>query len=168
MDEIELETQREAVPRNDADERDTALAFLTFARRSVLKKVDGLVEADLRRRLVVSDTTLLGLVRHLTDGERYWFGHVLTGDPTHADVDFSMQVPEGVRAADVVDDYRRAIEKSDRNLAAARLDDLTPEPHDNGRERTVRWVVAHMTSEVARHAGHADILREQIDQVTGR
>ncbi|HWJ07874.1 MAG TPA: DUF664 domain-containing protein, partial [Nocardioides sp.] len=123
---------------------------------------------DLRRRLVVSDTTLLGLVRHATDGERYWFGHVLTGDPTHADVDFSMVVPEDVRAADVLSDYRSAIEESDRILATVGLDDLTPEPHDNGRDRTVRWVVAHMTSELARHAGHADILREQIDQVTGR
>ncbi len=168
MDEIGLETQREAVPRNDGGERDTALAFLAFARGCVLKKVEGLAEDDLRRRLVVSDTTLLGLVRHLTDGERYWFGHVLTGDPTHADVDFSMDVPEDVRADEVIADYRRAIADSDRNLARVQLDDHTPDPHDDGQDRTVRWVITHMTSEVARHAGHADILREQIDQVTGR
>ncbi|WP_278256202.1 DUF664 domain-containing protein [Nocardioides convexus] len=123
----------------------------------------------MRRRLVVSDTTLLGLVRHLTDGERYWFGHVLTGDPAHADVDFTMEVPEGTPPAEVVADYRTAIAESDRNLAAAGFDDRTPVEHpEDGRPWTVRWVVAHMTSEVARHAGHADILREQIDEVTGR
>ncbi|KRC56728.1 MULTISPECIES: DinB family protein [unclassified Nocardioides] len=168
MDETQLETQRQPVPRVDDGERGTALAFLSFARECVLKKVDGLREDDLRRRLVVSDTTLLGLVQHLTDGERYWFGHVLTGAPEHADVDFSMVVPEDVEPDAVLAAYRAAIATSDAQLARVALDDHTPVPHDDGRPRTVRWVVAHMTSEVARHAGHADILREQVDRVTGR
>jgi len=165
----ELETQRERVPNPGGGEREVALAFLDFARHSVLKKLDGLDEEQVRRRLVVSDTTLLGLVRHLTDGERYWFGHVLTGDPTHAEVDFSMDLPASTSAAQVVADYRAAIVQSDRNLAALGFDDPTPVAHLwDDAPWTVRWVVAHMTSEVARHAGHADILREQIDQVTGR
>ena len=168
MDDRELETQRQPVPRDDDGERSTALAFLAFARECVLKKVDGLTEEQLRRRLVVSDTTLLGLVRHLTDGERYWFGHVVAGEPEHADVDFTMTVPEDVPASEVVAAYRAAIDASDARLRRVSLDSHTPLPHDDGRARTVRWVVAHMTSEVARHAGHADILREQIDQVTGR
>ena len=165
----ELETQRAAVPRNDAGERDTALAFLSFARKCLLKKLEGLSEEQLRQRLVVSDTTLLGLVQHATDGERYWFGHVLTGDPQHGDVDFSMVVPEERTASDVVADFWSAVEESDRNLAAVEsLDALTAVPVHDDEPRTVRWVVAHMTSELARHAGHADILREQIDEVTGR
>src|SRR3954451_6628135 len=101
-----LETQREAVPRNDDGELDTALAFLSFVRSCVFKKLDGLDEEQLRRRLVVSDTTLLGLVKHMADGERYWFGHVLTGDPTYADVDFEMVVPADRSADEVVADYR--------------------------------------------------------------
>ena len=97
-----LETQREPVPSTDASELETALAFLTFARGCVLKKLDGLGDEQLRRRFVVSETNLLGLVSHLTDGERYWFGFTLAGDQAFADVDFSMLVPEDRSAADVV------------------------------------------------------------------
>ncbi|GAA3669722.1 DinB family protein [Nocardioides ginsengisoli] len=164
-----LESQREPVPRNDEGERDTTLAFLTFARHCVLKKVDGLTDDQLRQRLVVSDTTLLGLVQHLADGERYWFGHVVGGDPRWAGVDFSMMVPDHRTGAELVADYRAAIAESDRLLAGVgSWDDRVAAPPDDERRWSVRWVVAHMTGETTRHAGHADILREHIDQVTGR
>src|ERR1041384_2847720 len=104
-----LETQREIVPRDDGGEKDTALAFLAFARSCVLKKVGGLDEEQLRRRLVVSDTTLLGLVQHLTDAERYWFGHTFAGDPRHAEVTFDMVVAPGRSADQVIADYQAAI-----------------------------------------------------------
>jgi uncharacterized damage-inducible protein DinB len=163
-----LETQREPVPRNDAGELDTARAFLSFARSCVLKKVEGLDEEQLRRRFVVSDTTLLGLVQHLADGERYWFGHTLAGDPRYADVDFSMVVPAERSAADVIADYRAAIAESDALIeAAGDLDVRTAEPVDD-QPLSLRWVLAHVTGETARHAGHADILRELLDGVTGR
>ncbi|GAA4975626.1 hypothetical protein GCM10025331_82790 [Actinoplanes utahensis] len=90
-----LEFPREPVRFNDVDdEADTALAFLAFARSSVLKKVDGLDEEQLRRRLVVSDTTLLGLVQHLTDAERCWSGYTVAGDARYADAGWSMTVAE--------------------------------------------------------------------------
>jgi hypothetical protein len=163
-----LESQRESVPLNDDGELDTALAFLSFARSCVLKKLDGLDDEQLRRRLVVSDTTLLGLVQHLTDGERYWFAHTVGGDPAYADVDFSMVVPEGRSPEDVVAAYRTAIVDSDAHIArAGGLDALTAVPVRD-EPRSVRWVVAHMTGETVRHAGHADILRELIDGTTGR
>ncbi len=163
-----LESQRERVPLNDAGELDTALAFLSFARSCVLKKVDGLDEEQLRRRLVVSETTLLGLVAHLTDGERYWFGYTLAGDPRYADVDFDMVVPPDRSAEQVVARYRAAIADSDAHIRAAEgLDARTVHPVAD-QPRTLRWVLAHMTSETVRHAGHADILRELIDGVTGR
>ena len=163
-----LESQRESVPSADGGELDTVLAFLSFARSRVLKKLDGLGEEELRRRLVVSETTLLGLVQHLTDGERYWFGHTVAGDPTHAAVDFGMVVATDRPAATVIEEYRAAIAESDAQLAQVTdLDALTSVPV-GGAPRTVRWVIAHMTSETARHAGHADILRELIDGTTGR
>jgi uncharacterized damage-inducible protein DinB len=163
-----LESQREAVPRNDASELDTALAFLSFARSCVLKKLDGLDEEQLRRRFVVSDTTLLGLVQHLTDGERYWFGHTLVGDSRYAEVDFQMVVPEDRSAEEVIADYRAAIAESDAHIRkVGDPDALTAEPVGD-EPRTLRWVLAHMTGETARHAGHADIVRELIDGVTGR
>jgi hypothetical protein len=162
------ETQRERVPRNDNGELDTALAFLRFARACVLKKTDGLDEEQLRRPLVGSGTSLLGLVQHLTTGERYWFGHHLTGSYAETDWDFTMDVSSGRRPERVLAAYRESIAASDAAIAAAGDPHaLAVEPVD-GERRTLRWVLAHMTSETARHAGHADILREQIDGTTGR
>jgi hypothetical protein len=163
-----LESQRKPVPFNDGGELDTAVAFLSFARSCVLKKVEGLTEEQLLRRLVVSDTTLLGLVQHLTDGERYWFGHTLTGDPRHAGVDFDMVIKAGRSADQVIAEYRAAIAESDAHIRAAGDPDIrTAQPVD-GEPRTLRWLLAHMTGETVRHAGHADILRELIDGATGR
>ncbi|MER7475299.1 DinB family protein [Micromonospora sp. NPDC000018] len=163
-----IESQREAVPRNDGGELGTALAFLSFARSCMLKKVAGLTEEQLRRRLVVSDTTLLGLVQHLTDAERYWFGYTFAGDPRYADVDFDMVVEPDRSQDQIIAGYRAAIAESDaRIIAAAGLDVLTAQPVGDA-PRTLRWVLAHMTSETVRHAGHADILRELIDGATGR
>ncbi|MGV9301905.1 DinB family protein [Nonomuraea sp. NPDC004354] len=161
------ETQRQPVPRNDSGELDTALAFLTFARESVLKKTHGLDDEQLRRVLVDTGTTLLGLVHHLTAAERYWFGYHVAGDRSEKDRDFGMDVTE-LDAAQVLADYHTAIQVSDAAIRAAG-DPAAPvaEPVD-GEFRTLRWVLAHMTSETARHAGHADILREQIDGTTGR
>ncbi|KDN86148.1 DinB family protein [Kitasatospora cheerisanensis] len=164
----EPETQRRPVPFDDGGELDTALAFLSFARECVLKKTDGLTEEQLRRVLVDTGTNLLGLVQHLTAAERYWFGHHVAGREEDADVDFDMAVPSDVTAEQVLAAYRAAITASDAALRTS--PDLSRPVAVPVRDQplSVRWVVAHMTSETARHAGHADILREQIDGATGR
>ncbi len=161
-----LETQRKPVPRNDGGELDTATAFLSFARECVLKKTDGLTEEQLRRVLVGSGTTLLGLVHHLTGAERVWFGHHVAGGPDPGDVE--MTVPAGLTVAEVLAGYHAAIEASDAAIRAAGDPDTPVAVAVDGEFHTLRWVLAHMTSETARHAGHADILREQLDGVTGR
>ena len=165
------ESQRRPVPRDDGGELDTALAFLGFARESLLKKTEGLGEADLRRVLVPTGTTLLGLVQHMARGERYWFGYHLAGTEPDRDWDegdFGMHVPADRTPADVVADYRAAIADSDAVVATiGDPEALTALPVDHQRQ-TLRWVLAHVTSETVRHAGHADILRELIDGVTGR
>jgi hypothetical protein len=162
------ETQREPVPRNDAGERDTAMAFLRFARSCALKKADGLDEEQLRRVLVGSGTSILGLVQHLTDGETWWFGYHVDGAEPATEWDFSMEVSADRSPQTVLDGYRAAIRRSDAIIdAAADLDAQTARTVD-GETRTLRWVIAHVTSETARHAGHADIIRELIDGTTGR
>jgi hypothetical protein len=101
-------------------------------------------------------------------GERFWFGLHLVGDGPEDGWDFTMAVPPERTTANVLQDYRDAITAS--NAAITRLGDPqapTARPI-NGKPMTLRWVLAHMTSETARHAGHADIIREQIDNVTGR
>ena len=161
------EAQREFVPREDGGELDTALAFLRFARHCVLKKADGLDEDQLRRALVPSGTSLLGLVQHLADGERYWFGYHVAGHP-ETDITFGMDVLADSDTAGVLADYRAASAESDAILTAiGDLETPVSRPIDD-QLLSVRWVLAHMTSETARHAGHADILRDQLDGVTGR
>lgn len=79
-----------------------------------------------------------------------------------------MLVPEDVSAEEVVADYRAAIEEADRHIAAAGSPEtLTALPVGDTGPKTLRWVLAHKTAEIARHLGHMDILREQIDEVTG-
>jgi uncharacterized damage-inducible protein DinB len=162
------ETQRRPVPRNDSGELDTALAFLNFNRESVLKKTDGLDDEQLRRVLVGTGTNLLGLIRHLTAAERCWFGLHLTGVKRQEGYKFGMRVPKRCTAEEVISDYRSAIAESNAAIIAAG----DPQTHlaklVGGQRLTLRWLLAHMTSETARHAGHADILREQIDGTTGR
>jgi uncharacterized damage-inducible protein DinB len=163
-----LETQRETVPRDDGGELATARAFLDFARHCLLKKLEGLDEEQVRRRLVDSHTNLLGLVQHCTAGERWWFAHHVGGDQRYADTDFTMLVPEERTTAEVVADYRAAIAESDRLLDAATSPEQRTLVEVDGVTKTLRWVLAHMVSEVIRHVGHADVLREQIDGTTGR
>ena len=162
------ETQREPVPRVDDGELATALAFLQFARRCVLKKTEGLDDAQLRTPGVTSGTSLLGLVQHLTDGERYWFGFTVAGEPDAVDADFEMDVTDSRSTQDVLAAYRAAADRSDAILTAiGDLDTPVRQPID-GKHLSTRWVLTHMAHETARHAGHADILREQIDGTTGR
>ena len=162
------ETQREPVPRVDSGELDTALAFLSFARHCVMKKADGLTDAQLRRVGVDSGTSILGLVQHLAEAERYWFGYHLVGADWDADREHGMTVPAARATADVLLDYRATIEDSDRAIRAVGDPDARFAIPVEGNRHTLRWVLAHMTSETARHAGHADILREQLDGTTGR
>jgi hypothetical protein len=162
------ETQREPVPRDDSGELSTALAFLSFARHCVLKKAGGLSGEQLRRVLVGSGTSILGLIQHLAEAERYWFGHHLAGAAWDPDSEHGMTVPAGRDAAGVLGDYRAAIADSDRAIRAAGHPDARFVIPVEGNRHTLRWVLAHMTSETARHAGHADIIREQIDGTTGR
>lgn len=80
------ETQREPVSRVDTGELDVTRAFLAFQRHCVLKKADGLTDDQLRRPMVGSGTSILGLIQHLAEAERFWFGHHLAGVDYDADI----------------------------------------------------------------------------------
>ena len=162
------ETQREPVPRIDSGELDTALAFLSFARHCVLKKADGLSENQLRAVLVDSGTCILGIVQHLAEAERYWFGHHLAGAAWNPGHEHGMTVPVRHAAADVLAGYQAAIDDSDRAIRAAAGPQTRFAVPVDGIRAHAAVLIAHMTSETARHAGHADILREQLDGTTGR
>jgi Protein of unknown function (DUF664) len=118
--------------------------------------------------LVRTGTNLLGLVQHLTQAERSWFGYYLTGAAHVRNPGSGMRVPRDRATAEVLKDYQAAIAASDAAILGVGDMDAHLARLVSGTRMTMRWLIAHMTSETARHAGHADILREQIDGTTGR
>jgi len=157
------------MPPLNADERTTVESWLDFHRATLAMKCEGLDDKQAAAASVPpSGFTLTGLVQHLAEVERYWFGHHLAGaawDPGH---EHGMTVPAGRAGAGVLAGYRAAIADSDRAIRAAGDPEARCAVPVDGNRHTLRWVMAHMTSETARHAGHADILREQLDGTTGR
>lgn len=148
-------------------ERETLTAFLGYLRQRIVAKLEGLSDRDARRELVASGTSLLWLVKHLTAVEGLWFRHVLAGEPpeviTHG------ELSDDDTLASVIAGYREAVARSEE--IAAGCDDLDQRAATVPAERepvSLRWILVHMIEEVARHAGHADILREQIDGTVGR
>ncbi len=166
------------VPREEppliAGEREQLDAWLEFHRATLLTKCAGLTPDQLRRRAVApSNLSLLGLVRHMTDVERWWFRLHAAGQDLpsvywseHNDeADFDDLA--GDPAADI-DAYQRELAACREALRSKQLDDVVPSRGDHPeRVRDIRWIYLHMIEEYARHNGHADLLREQIDGVTG-
>ena len=155
-------------PPKRAPELEMLGAFLDAQRDALLRKVDGLPDEGLRRRLVPSDTTLLGLVKHLAYVERGWFQQVFAGReglefPETDEEEFRVEPSES--AGDVLELYERECASSRAVIAKASPDDHARLP--DRTDYTLRWIMLPMTEETARHAGHADILREQIDGTTG-
>lgn len=152
-------------------EKEVLAGYLDHYRNLLLEICEGLGEDELRRPMVPSGTSLLGLVKHLAYTERGWFQENIANEPF--DVPFDASVPdidfrieEGETAEEIFQLYRDACERSRRALDEASLDDPIQNPH-RSRDYNVRWVVVHMLEETARHVGHADILRELIDGKTG-
>jgi uncharacterized damage-inducible protein DinB len=153
------------------DEGATLTGFLDHYRQVLLSLADGLPDDALRRRLVESDTTLLGLVKHLAYVERWWFRDIFTGEDvsypwTDEDPDADFRIEPDEKTSDLLTLYRDECERSRKIVAsAASLDERARKP---GREEySLRWILVHMIEETARHAGHADILREQLGGTTG-
>jgi hypothetical protein len=154
-------------PFTVAGERETLRDFLDYLRAAVVRKVDGLDDEAVRRSTVPSGTSLLGLVKHLTFVELVWFSF------SYAGADDALpqgDLEPGDTTASVVAGYLDAIARS--NEVLARGDDLDQRCARRGaapdEHLSLRWVLVHLIEETARHAGHADIIREQIDAATGR
>jgi hypothetical protein len=148
-----------------APERPMLETWLDTFRDTVVAKIDGLSEADIRRRLVPSLTTVGGVVKHLRWVETGWFHQLLgarTGDNRRAhprDWEFTPQPDDTVSS--LIADYRTACANSRTAAADFALDDVVP--HHAMGSVSVRWIYVHLIEETARHAGHLDILREQLE-----
>ncbi|HEY0950266.1 DinB family protein [Nocardioides sp.] len=153
-------------------ERAVLVGGLAGQRRHVLTQLEGLSDEQLRRPVLPSGWSCLGLVRHLTlSDERYWFEVVVAGGP----LDFWPEADGGdwlvgpdEPAADVLAAYRAAIVRSDEIIAARQLDDPPARPEDWWGEAglsfpDLRTILGHVLVETSVHAGHLDAVRELLD-----
>ncbi|MFE4535379.1 DinB family protein [Streptomyces scopuliridis] len=151
-------------PGTGADEKATLRGFLDYLRNAVADKVAGVPEPHVRTGGVPSGTSLLGLLKHLAFVERFYF---LGEDAGHWSATMRPSAEDTVDG--VLADYRETVARANEVIDAC--PDLAlpaPRPPRRGPAPSMRWVLVHMIEETGRHAGHADILREQIDGSTGR
>jgi uncharacterized damage-inducible protein DinB len=155
-------------------EREALEAWLEFHRDTLMFKCAGLTASQLKERAVPpSRLSLLGLVRHMTEVERWWFCiHGADTDmPFPYDPDQTGQDFEALDDADAaanIEAFRQEIEHAREAVAGKQLDDLVRSHGDHpDRVRNIRWIYLHMIEEYARHNGHADLIRERIDGATG-
>jgi hypothetical protein len=155
--------------------KDTLHGRLRRDRKALLWKVDGLSEYDVRRPLTATGTNLLGLVKHVASVEARYFGEVFDRPspeplPRWQDHDGSDLWATADETRDqIIESYRRTWEHSDATINELPLDapghvPWWPEPYPN---TNLFAILVHVLGETNRHAGHADILREDVDGRTG-
>jgi hypothetical protein len=165
-------------PQQVADERTALREWLEYHRATLLMKIDGLTDAQARARSIASSNlSLLGLLRHMVVVERYWFTWVIGGVQaapiyiTWEDENLDFNFDDAATLAEALNSFNAELVTS-RGFEAAceSLDSLAArsEVRDGADfQPDLRWVMVHMIEEYARHNGHADLLREAIDGVTG-
>jgi uncharacterized damage-inducible protein DinB len=176
----DLDEQGRPEPPLAADETDTLLGFLEYQRATLTWKCAGLDGDGLSVTVAASSMTLGGILKHLAYVEDLWFSRSLHGrDPEHpwetvdwkADPDWDWHsaaddTPEQVHAL-----WQEAVARSRALVAEALADGGLEQPArrtwPDGRAPSLRWILCHMIEEYARHNGHADLIRESIDGLTG-
>jgi hypothetical protein len=163
---------RESEPMTGG-ERPMLEGWLDYHRQTLLSKAAGLTADQLKRASAEpSNLTLLGLIRHMTEVERSWFRTRAAGDTSAGDIYCTDDNEDGdfddVAGADAEANYAAFL--AEIEAARKAVADL-PLEHEFATSRrpavSLRWVYIHMIEEYARHNGHADLLRERIDGVTG-
>jgi hypothetical protein len=159
------------------EEKETLQRYLRVQRDALLSKLDGVSEYDVRRPQVPTGTNLLGIVKHVAYVQLGYLGDCFgrpAGIPTPwetspDDPDADLWVPAHESRDEIVGLYRRSSEHGDRTLQELDLDTPGEVPWwpEDRRNPTLHRVTVHLIVDIARHAGHADILREMIDGSAG-
>jgi uncharacterized damage-inducible protein DinB len=160
------------IPLLTGDELPMLESWLAFHRATLELKCAGLDDEQARTASAEpSSLTLLGLVQHLAEVERNWFQRAFAGldvPPAFEDrAGFTLDAGRGLD--EVLTAWRREVARGRELIAGRSLEDTgrIPDGPMAGLEVSLRWVLVHMIEEYARHNGHADILRERLDGVTG-
>ena len=145
--------------------------WLEFHRGTLITKCAGLTDEQLRLRSVEpSGLSLLGLLRHMTEVELWWFDTVFSGGPlpkfysTPEDRDADFHDTDGTTGDEAFANWTAACAQARQQVEGKDLDQICVRPDT---EISLRWIFIHMIEEYARHNGHADLLRERIDGATG-
>ena len=159
-----------SLPPAAPDEVTGLAVFLDAQRQAVRNKLAGLSEDDARKRSTPSSLSLLAILKHLGYCERRWFhvgvaGRDIPGAWPVEDWDAEYQLADDETVESVTAFYDEIVAESRRIVDGLSPD--TPCAHPDLAHWNVRWVMLHMIEEVARHAGHADIIREAVDGSTG-
>jgi uncharacterized damage-inducible protein DinB len=160
-----------------SDPKDDLHRYLRAARGTLLWKLDGLSEAQMRRPVVPTGTNLLGLVKHVASVAAGYFGDTFGrpfGEPMPwfdegAEPNADMWATADESRDEVVAFHHRAWAHADATIDALPLDAIGEVPWwpEDRRRTTLHRILVHMVSETDRHAGHADIVRELIDGAAG-
>ena len=166
-------TDTRIVPPLTGDERTMLNNWLEWHRGTLAVKCAGLTGDQLRLRSAEpSSMSLLGLVRHMAHVERVWFRVVLDGEPLpklwgkDRDNDADFKEVDTASVKEAFDVWQEEIEHARAISAAKPLDAVAARPR-RGRDISHRRTLVHLIQEYARHNGHADLLRERIDGMTG-
>jgi uncharacterized damage-inducible protein DinB len=150
-------------PEGNSDERELLLSWLSYLRRAVLRKIEGLSDDESRWTPDGRLISLLGIVHHLTNVEWRWIeGGMLGADVSREEGEF--RPGSGLTAGAAIAAYRDRAKATD---AAVRGFTSLNEPCGWGEDTDLRWVLLHLINETARHAGHVDATRELLDGFTG-
>lgn len=164
-------------PPESGPELQALTGFLDVQRETILRKTEGLTREQLAQTLAPSSLTLAGLLNHLALVEDTWFRERFAGLPEDdlwaghdwdADPDMEFRTATELEPDALRDRYRTACARSREVVAGAgSLDRLSVKTSRSGNHWDLRWILLHMLEETARHAGHADLLRESIDGAVG-
>ena len=159
------------------DQKQIIHRYLSIQRNALLAKLDGLGERDVRWPMTATGTNLLGLVKHVTSVELGYFGEVFDRPSNipllwldeDAEINADMWATADESREEIVALYQQAATHADATIAALTLDapGRVPWWPPEREQVTLHQIMVHVSVEMARHAGHADILRELIDGTAG-
>ena len=153
-------------------ERETLEGALAWYRAVIEQKVEGLTLDQARTILTPTGLSLLGVIKHLGWAERGWFRDIFAGEDVESvdfggdnSVEFAIDRDDSIES--VLGFYRDEAMRSRDISANSALEGLSARPSPLGEHVSLRWILVHMLEETARHAGHMDLMRENIDGRTG-